>query len=83
MSKSKPSLAAAIHNIQPAKPVSVVTTVQDTGERPQEKKTPLVLPAEAHLQLKRLAVDSNRTLRDLMGEAVNDLFVKYKLPPIA
>jgi hypothetical protein len=82
MSKSKPSLAAAIHNIQPQKPAPVAS-IQDEAAETRKKKTPLVLSVEAHIQLKRLAVDHNRTLHDVLMEAVNDMFLKHKLPPIA
>ena len=34
-------------------------------------------------QLARLAVDQERSIENLLGEALNDLFTKYQLPPIA
>lgn len=34
-------------------------------------------------QLARLAIDQDRTNEDLLREALNDLFTKYHLPPIA
>ena len=43
----------------------------------------LRLPAGAHKQLKRLAVDIEKPMHDLLIEAVNDLFTKYGKPPIA
>lgn len=38
---------------------------------------------EASRQLARLAIDQDRSNESLLGEALNDLFVKYHLPPIA
>jgi hypothetical protein len=34
-------------------------------------------------QLARLAIDKDRSNEDLLREALNDLFTKYHLPPIA
>jgi len=34
-------------------------------------------------QLKQLALDEEKHVQDLLGEALNDLFVKYGRPPIA
>ncbi len=34
-------------------------------------------------QLARLAIDKERSNEDLLREALNDLFTKYHLPPIA
>jgi len=34
-------------------------------------------------QLARLAIDHDRSQEDLLREALNDLFTKYQLPPIA
>jgi hypothetical protein len=37
-----------------------------------------------HKQLKKLAVDSDAgTVQELLREAINDLFAKHSLPPIA
>ena len=37
---------------------------------------------EVRRQLRRLAVDTDRTVQDLMGEALNDLFAKHGLPEL-
>ena len=37
---------------------------------------------EASRQLARLALDQGRSNEDLLREALNDLFAKYRLPPI-
>lgn len=34
-------------------------------------------------QLKQIGLDENKTVQDLLTEALNDLFKKYKKPPIA
>lgn len=38
---------------------------------------------QASKQLARLAIDQDRSNEDLLREALNDLFTKYQLPPIA
>lgn len=37
---------------------------------------------QASKQLARLAIDQDRSNEDLLREALNDLFTKYRLPPI-
>jgi hypothetical protein len=38
---------------------------------------------EAWKELKRVAIDQERTLQDVMTEAINDVLKKYGKPPIA
>ena len=40
-------------------------------------------PAAVHRQLRGLAATEDRSMRSLVSEALNDLFAKRKLPPIA
>lgn len=47
------------------------------------KGVPLRMSVTAWKQLRRLAADREATLQDLLTEAVNDLFGKNGLPPIA
>lgn len=47
------------------------------------KGVPLRMSVASWKQLRRLGADREATLQDLLTEAVNDLFVKYDLPPIA
>ncbi len=80
---AKPSLHAALHNIHtPKKPVAadpVLTPV----ERPT-KKLIVEIPAEAHYQIDKMRLEMRRnSIKDLVTEALNDLFKKYDHPPIA
>jgi len=34
-------------------------------------------------QIKKVALDKDKTMQELLQEALNDLFRKYDLPPIA
>jgi hypothetical protein len=38
---------------------------------------------EVSRQIKKVALDKDRTMQELLQEALNDLFRKYDLPPIA
>jgi DNA-binding protein YbaB len=38
---------------------------------------------EAWKELKRVAIDEERTLQDVMTEAINDVLKKYGEPPVA
>lgn len=40
-------------------------------------------PAAVHRQLRALAATEDRSMRSLVSEALNDLFSKRQLPPIA
>ena len=53
------------------------------GRRDDRIGQTLRLPPGAHNHLKRLAVDIEKPVHDLLIEAVNDLFTKYGKPPIA
>ena len=48
-----------------------------------DKKVIFRVPAEAHYQLKKLALEERSQIQTLAKEALNDLFIKYKLPPIS
>lgn len=38
---------------------------------------------EVSRQIKKAAIESDKTMQELLQEAINDLFRKYDLPPIA
>ena len=81
MAKQKPSLA----NLTLKKGATPTPVPQPTDSDQAEKRIgqTLRLPAGAHKQLKRLALDLDKPMHDLLIEAVNDLFSKYGKPPIA
>ena len=56
-----------------------VTVPSRVGKKPV---TGFFEPAVSR-QLKRLGLDHERTMQDLIQEALNDLFRKYEQPPIA
>ena len=41
------------------------------------------LPEPVHRQLRVLAAQEGRTVQSAIAEALNDLFAKHKMPPIA
>lgn len=53
---------------------------------PADQATKLVgarFPEEVHRQVRVLAASEGRTVHSIIAEALNDLFGKKKLPPIA
>lgn len=79
---AKPSLHDALHNppahkAVPADPVAAPTAIAT-------KKLIVEIPADAHFQIDRMRLDMRRnTMKELVTEALNDLFKKYDYPPIA
>jgi hypothetical protein len=66
-----------------ASSVPVINRPKSTGPRAGKKAVPLWLPAAAKRQLDMLVVEQDSTKQALLSEAVNDLFKKYRKPPIA
>lgn len=80
---AKPSLHAALHSAPaPKKPVAA-DPAPVSAERPT-KKLIVEIPAEAHYQIDKMRLEMRRnSIKDLVTEALNDLFKKYDHPPIA
>ncbi len=57
--------------------------VQEQPSRLGTKPITVHLPANVRTQLKLLALESEKTLQDLLAEAFNDLFAKYGRAEIA
>lgn len=98
MSK-KTSLAAALqpYNRSPSTPDMVPHAVRSRPEQTKEKPLrALVPPSRAgkkaltcyfdpavSKQVKQIALDRDLSIQDLLAEALNDLFQKYKKPTLA
>lgn len=65
----------------PAKPPRRATRAPTQPDG--RKGLPVRVSVETWKQLRRLAADRETTLQGLMTEALNDLFQKHGLPPIA
>lgn len=55
-------------------------------KKPSRAKTTLIgghFPPEVRQQLRRIAADEDKTIQQLLGEALNHLFVSYGKPEIA
>ncbi|MBV9482662.1 MAG: hypothetical protein JO249_18215 [Acidobacteria bacterium] len=61
----------------------MINRPKSTGPRAGKKAVPLWLPAAAKRQLDMLVIEQDTTKQALLSEAVNDLFKKYRKPPIA
>jgi hypothetical protein len=94
----KPSLAAALHtfNRSPQAPSTEITQKPRAEPRPIKTRAFPVPPSRASKkaligyfdpavskQLKQIGLDKDLSVQDLLGEAINDLFQKYKKPTIA
>lgn len=84
------SLAGFAAKKEPPTPVTTADTVpatvvppEDTAAGDRRRGQTLRLSTEAWRQLKRLAVEQDKPAHDLLLQAVNALFVKHDLPPIA
>ena len=88
--------AAAGHNY--SRPVSKVPEATVASAHPPEQTSVKVVTVPSRIgkkpvtgffepsvsrQLKRLGLDHERTMQELIQEALNDLFRKYEQPPIA
>jgi hypothetical protein len=67
--------AAAVR--RPAAPAAVPPS------RVGKKPVTAFFDPEVSRQIKKLGLDQDKTMQDLLQEALNDLFRKYDLPPIA
>lgn len=78
---AKPSLHAALHSA----PIQEKFPVEPTASTAQPTKKLIVeIPADAHFQIDRMRLDMRRiSMKELVTEALNDLFKKYDYPPIA
>ncbi len=86
MSRPK-TLSAALQTFETKRPGPVAATMATTAQPPPSRVGKKTIaghfdPAAAR-QLKALAVDQDRTVQALLGEALNDLFAKHGKPPIA
>ena len=79
MNKNRKSLVDAMSNEKTKNIITAPVTNKIAGE----KKIIFTVSAEAHYQLKKLALEERSQIQTLTKEALNDLFIKYKVPPIA
>jgi hypothetical protein len=80
---SRPTSSAAI--LEPQQPEKTGSHSLRAVPPSREGKKPVTgfFSPEISRQIKKLALDQDKTMQDLLQEALNDLFRKYDLPPIA
>lgn len=77
----KPSLQDALHSSLSQKKKIVD---QESSTIKETKKLIVEIPSEAHLQIDQMKRDLRRkSMKDVVTEALNDLFKKHDYPPIA
>lgn len=81
---SRPAASVAAEPIPLEEPVSRPHVLRAVPPSREGKKpvTGFFSP-ETSRQIKKLGLDRDKTMQDLLQEALNDLFRKYDLPPIA
>ena len=71
-----------LHKQEPTKPVS-----ESNGKRPACREGTKVIMGhfseEVHTQLQYLRIETKKSGQELLGDALNLLFVKHDKPPIA
>ena len=70
-------------SVAAAEPTSTDAAPAAAAAPDRRRGQTLRLSIEAWRQLKRLAVEQDKPAHDLLVQAVNALFVKHDLPPIA
>ncbi len=82
----KGNLAAALKSVSREEPTPATVKPATTKPSPGRLGKRVIAghfdPAVSK-QLKRLALDRDSTVQELLGEAINDLFRKHGQPPIA
>ena len=77
----KQSLHAALHGSSVQRKKAFETEILSNKET---KKLIVEIPIDAHLQIDQMKRDLRRcSMKDVVTEALNDLFKKYDYPPIA
>jgi hypothetical protein len=77
----KQSLQAALQRSSVQKKQVFEAEITSTRE---SKKLIVEIPTDAHLQIDQMKRDLRRgSMKDVVTEALNDLFKKYDYPPIA
>ena len=77
--------AASIDKMEAASQAEAVTTDAIRRNRPSDGRRGILVRArpEAWKALKQIALDNERTLQDVMTEAINDVLTKNNKPPLA
>lgn len=77
----KQSLHAALHKSSVQRKKIIEAEILQTKET---KKMIVEIPTDAHLQIDQMKRDLRRgSMKNVVTEALNDLFKKYDYPPIA
>ena len=89
--KSQTDLAAAMRTMEKpapaASPAGGQADLPGTAPRSRRREGTRIVSGHfaipVHRQLRLIAVQEDRTLQDLLTEAINDLFAKRGIPPVA
>ena len=91
MNRQNNSIKSALQQTANAKPTETDQPFEEPNAQPQ-KRTParqdtkLIAghyPKEVHYQLKLISLETDTSIQDLLGNALNLLFEQHDKPPIA
>ena len=80
---SRPTSSTTILESQPSEKAKPHSLGGVPPSREGKKPVTGFFSPEISRQIKKLALDQDKTMQDLLQESLNDLFRKYDLPPIA
>lgn len=92
MNRQTNSIKSALQQTANAKPPETEKPKSPNNAPTQQKRTParqdtkLIAghyPKEVHYQLKLIALETDTSIQDLLGNALNLLFEQHNKPPIA
>lgn len=85
--KSQTDLAAAMRTMETPAPTAGQAPPSRAAPKSRRREGTRIVSGHfaipIHRQLRVLAAQEDRTLQDLLGEAINDLFAKRGIPPVA
>ena len=79
----RPGVSSALVDPEAPAPSATLRVSHSPPSRVGKKPVTGFFEPAVSRQLKRIGLDQEKTMQDLIQEALNDLFRKYDLPPIA
>jgi hypothetical protein len=77
------TVAASVESPEPPPSATPAQPHTQTSSRLATKAITVHFPEEVRRQLKSMAAEQGRSMEDMVGEALNLLFVRYRKPELA
>ncbi len=78
--------ATVVASVEPPESGPLPAALQPRSQAPSRQATKAItvhFPEDVRRQLKSLAAEQGRSMEDMVGEALNLLFVRYRKPELA